>query len=68
MTNKILLLLCFLILTACSGSESNIDININVLTKYKWYANFENIDISSFYYSNSLGRRAYFPRTKRPTR
>lgn len=46
MKNKILLILSALVLTACPGPEPIIDVDVDVLTQYKWYAHFENIDIS----------------------
>ena len=46
MRNKILLILSALVLTACPGPEPIIDEDVDVLTQYKWYAHFENIDIS----------------------
>ena len=49
MKNKILLILCSLVLTACPGPEPDIDVDVNILTQYKWYARFENIDISDDY-------------------
>lgn len=46
--SNILLLLCICFFTACSP-EPNPDVNIDVLTQYKWYAHFENIDLSDDY-------------------
>lgn len=49
MKNIILLLLCSLVLTACPGPDPIIDVDTSLLTQYKWYAHFENIDISDDY-------------------